>query len=241
MKKSIKKITAAISAAVMCALPMAGSLTANAATKTRTFRTYIKINAGNKNLYEFEYDRVFKDAYKNNITFKGYKAIVPDSDFDHTVPQTGRSCLFIDSEHLNQFNGLAAIETYDTTNTSVTAANFKNTFTKTIWAFSDYRNGGGFQYWEDFYNNVSEDIVLVGDANNTGAIDVSDAVLVAQYACGNLSGIAGGFTGLERFLKAADVDGNGYVNGYDRDLILKYNVGNINSFSQKQVGFTMGR
>lgn len=52
MKNTIKKITAAISAAVMCALPMAESLTANAAQQYTTYRNTYFIKYENANIKE---------------------------------------------------------------------------------------------------------------------------------------------------------------------------------------------
>ena len=52
MKNTIKKITAAISAAVMCALPMAESLTANAAQQYTTYRNTYFIKYENAKIKE---------------------------------------------------------------------------------------------------------------------------------------------------------------------------------------------
>lgn len=237
MKKSIKKITAALSAAVMCALPMANALSANAASNVhkKTFRTYITIKAGNKDLYEFEYDRRFNGSYKNSITFQGYKNFVGSpSEFGHTVPQTGRSCLFIDSESLSHFNGVAAIEVYDCSDLSVSAADFKpgSMYSKIIWAFSNYHKGH-WEYWDDFENNVTEEVVLVGDANNDGKVALTDAVTISMWVRGNKSIKVGNEIGNIN-LKAADVDGNGVVNDADANLIQEYDVDLIESFANSQ-------
>ena len=52
MKNTIKRITAAVSAAVMCALPMAGNLSANAAQQYTTFRNTYFIKYENANIKE---------------------------------------------------------------------------------------------------------------------------------------------------------------------------------------------
>lgn len=239
MKKSIKKIAAALSAAVMCALPMANALSANAAGagQKKTFRTYITIKAGNKDLYEFEYDRRFNGSYKNSMTFEGYKNFVGSaSEFDHTEPQTGRSCLFIDSEALSHFNGVAAMEVYDCSDLSVNASDFKpgSMYTKIIWAFSNYHKGH-WEYWDDFENNVTEEVVLVGDANNDGKIALTDAITIAMWVRGNKDIKEGNAVGNIN-LKAADVDGNGVVNDADATLIQQYDVQLFDSFAKKQVG-----
>ena len=239
MKKSIKKITAAISAAVMCALPMANALSANAAGsgQKKTFKTYITIKAGNKGLYEFEYDRRFNGTYKYSMTFQGYKNYVGTrSEFGHTVPQTGRSCLFINSEALSHFNGVAAVEVYDCSDLSVSAANFedKTMFNKIIWACSNYLKGH-WDYWTDFEDRVEDEVVLVGDANNDGIINMPDATTIAMWARGNQSIQVGKEIG-QINLRAADVDGNGEVNEADAGLIQQYKLGLIDSFANSQKG-----
>ena len=238
MKKSIKKIAAALSAAVMCALPMANALSANAAGsgQKKTFKTYITIKAGNKGLYEFEYDRRFNDTYKYSMTFQGYKNYVGTrSEFGHTVPQTGRSCLFIDSVSLDHFNGVAATELYDCSDLSVKASDFKpgSMYNKIIWACSNYHKGH-WEYWDDFENNVTEEVVLLGDANNDGIINMPDATTVAMWVRGNKSIKVGNEKG-DINLKAADVDGNGVVNDADAVLIQQYDLSLFDSFSEKQV------
>lgn len=52
MKNTMKKIAASLSAAVLCAIPMAGSLTANAAEQYTTYRTSYFIKHENANIEE---------------------------------------------------------------------------------------------------------------------------------------------------------------------------------------------
>ena len=227
MKKTIAKITAALSAAVMCALPMANALTSSAATTpVKTFRTYIDIDATDYDLHEFEYDRRFGGSYKNTTTFRGYKVFLA-GDIDHTTPQTGRSCLFIESDGLRRFQGTVATETYDCTYADANVNGFKNSITKVIWAFNDWKNAGHTDYYDDFEDKVTEEIVLVGDTNRNGTIELSDAVYILQYVANPIK-----YSGIDK--KAADVDGNGYVNSYDALLIQRYQSGLINSFGDVQ-------
>ena len=227
MKKTIAKITAALSAAVMCALPMANAITSSAATTpVKTFRTYISIDASDYDLHEFEYDRRFGGSYKNTTTFRGYKVFLA-GDIDHTTPQTGRSCLFIESDGLLRFEGIAATETYDCTYANANVNGFKNSITKVIWAFNDWRNEGYTDYYDDFEDQVSEEIVLVGDTNRNGTIKLSDAVYIKQFVANPVK-----YSGIDQ--KAADVDGNGFINTYDALLIQRYIAKLVNSFGDVQ-------
>ena len=70
---------------------------------------------------------------------------------------------------------------------------------------------------------VVESTGLLGDANNSGAVDSTDARLVLQYAVKKIDA-----TKLD--LSAADVNGSGAVDSTDARLILQYAVKKISKF-----------
>ncbi len=71
--------------------------------------------------------------------------------------------------------------------------------------------------------NVDPNNALLGDVNNDGRIDSTDARLVLQYAVGKIDYLSS--------LDAANVDGNGKIDSTDARLILQYAVGKITQFS----------
>lgn len=78
MKKSIKKITAALSAAVMCALPMANAFSANAAEDNRTFRVgyFVKDN------HSYIKTTSITRTTKKGLTFVARDRVSITGDFD---------------------------------------------------------------------------------------------------------------------------------------------------------------
>ncbi|MBN1696733.1 MAG: hypothetical protein JW881_04405 [Spirochaetales bacterium] len=78
-----------------------------------------------------------------------------------------------------------------------------------------------------------QDAGLLGDVNDSGSIDIVDALLVAQYYVGS------GFVEIDSGL--ADVDGNGTVNIVDALLIAQYYVGIISEFPARVQGYELVR
>lgn len=72
---------------------------------------------------------------------------------------------------------------------------------------------------------LSLETVLVGDANGDGDVDISDAVMVAQYVDTDMD--------VDINLRAADADGNGVVNHTDQVTIQEYLV-HLYNFSDIQ-------
>ena len=227
MKKTIKKITAALSAALMCALPMANAISADAAgARKNTFRNYIEINAGNKPLYYFYFDKSFDDSVKNSIELVNYDLKLSNASFSYRNPQTGRYCFTIESRELNGFRDDLLVENFECSDMSVNADEFYDSMDiYVVGAGNNYRG-----YYDENDLNVNEEAILVGDANGNGTVDLSDAILINMYKAGNTSQIKN----MKYFERAADVNNDGVVNTADSVLIQDFTLHNINSFGPYQ-------
>lgn len=227
MKKSLRKITAALSAALMCALPMANAVTANAAgVRKNTFRNYIEINAGNAPLYYFYFDKSFDDSVKNNIELVNYDLKLSNADFSYRNPQTGRYCFTIESRELNGFKGKVLVENFECSDMSIDASKLYDSIDiYVVGAGNKYRG-----YYDENDLNVEEQVILVGDANGDGVVNLPDAILINMYKAGNTSQIFD----MDYFEKAADVNNDGVVNTADSVLIQDFILHNINSFGPYQ-------
>ncbi len=227
MKKSIKKITVALSAALMCALPMANAISANAAgVRKNTFRNYLTIDAGNKPLFYFYYDKSFKDHVKNYVELVNYDLKLSNASFSYRNPQTGRYCFTIESRELNGFQGEVLVENFECSDMTLNAQGFKQLRdTYFVGAGNNYRG-----YYDENDLNVNEEVILVGDANGDGVVNLPDAILINMYKAGNTSQIFD----MDYFKKAADVNNDGVVNTADSVLIQSFTLHNINSFGPYQ-------
>ncbi len=70
--------------------------------------------------------------------------------------------------------------------------------------------------------NIDPNSVMIGDVDNNGKVDSTDARLVLQYAVKKITSLAA--------LDAADVNSDGKVDSTDARLILQYSVKKITSF-----------
>ena len=228
MNKTIAKITATLSASLMCALPMVNAFTANAenpfqyygANQKHTYRAYVYVDADDP-VYEFDYDLYFTGACENKMTFKSGKVLLgADSTRVEGLTQN-RTIVRIDSEALNSFVGDAASLVYETSSWALTPADIANNTSRAVYAFNNYAQEHNIR---QYYPTVSESFYLVGDANGDGVIRMNDHVTILQYACRATQG----------YKPECDVDGNGVINSYDALLVSKFLVRSINSFADYQ-------
>ena len=230
MKNTIKKITATLSAALMCALPMANAFTANAAddpyqyygaNQKHTYRAYINVNTNNKPVYEFDYDLYFTGAFENKMSFYRGKCLLGADSVRIEGLTQSRTIVRIDSEALNSFSGAAASLIYETNAWALGKQNVVNNIDPETYAFNNYAVD---HYIRQYYPTVTETFYLVGDADGNGVIKMNDAVIIQQYADKIISG----------FKEECDVDGNGVINSYDATLVRQFLLKSINSFAGYQ-------
>lgn len=236
MKKSMKKITAVLSAAIMCALPMAGSFstTANATdfVKKKSYRTYVdftkKTNAQANfrvlDLEFFTYKPLEVDEIKRG-KIGGYFSQKNGSGSQYGVmhhrewkaggqPNNGTVLTVltdVDDDSVWEFNERTVIRAKAKTSGGAILSSIEVPVNSTT--------------MEHMSGCLSIETVLVGDANNDKVIDVRDAVLVARCASGDDTVVIN-----ER---AADVDGDGQVTDSDRVTLLEYIV-DLYNFSDIQ-------
>ncbi|MBQ6251822.1 dockerin type I repeat-containing protein [Ruminococcus sp.] len=227
MKKMIAKLTATLSAAVMCALPMANAVTSNAATNNRvmTFRVYTSVDASDIPLYEFNLDRYLTGNNTNTTVSRKCKALVSGS-FYHSTPQTGRSFLSIESEMLSYYKGPVSSETFDCTAVDAALENFIANQDIDLFGVNNWKKDRVTRTY-DMDCRVSEYYVLVGDANKDKKVDLSDGIYIRQHLANPDK-----YNKINK--KAADVDGDGRVTAYDATLISKFVNREINSLGDVQ-------
>lgn len=227
MKKTMKKIVAAASAAVMCALPMAGafSTTANAASveQKKTYRTYIDFSNKNNaqrsfrvlDLEFFAYNSIkMKSIKRGNIG--GYISASHGSGSQYGAlhhrewrtggqPNEGTVLTILSDQSMSSswsFDALTCIR-----------VKAKKTDGTVLASIDVDENSGSMEHSNKC---LHVETVLVGDANQDGEVDISDAVMVAQYVNSSKE--------VDIDLRAADADGDGYVTDTDRVTIQEYLV-----------------
>lgn len=227
MKKSMKKIAAVLSAAVMCALPMAGSFgtTATAASsRTKTYRTYIDFNKKNSaqanfrvlDLEFFTYNP-FKMQSITRGNVGGYISAVHGSGsqygaLHHREWKTGGQPS--NGTVLKALTDVSATSTYKFEDNTIFRVKAKKNDGTILSSLNVTENSHSLEH---ISGCLSIETVLVGDANGDGDVDISDAVMVAQYVDSNMKD-------LDINLRAADADGNGVVNHTDQVTIQEYLV-----------------
>ena len=227
MKKTIKKITAALSAALMCALPMANAFTANAENadyysgQKLTYRAYVNVNSYNKKVYELDYDLYFLNDIENDINFRKCKSMIYADSFFVSNPSQDRTSVSIGSAALNKFNGCAFTLTYDTDNWNIDVNDVMNNKKAYVYAFNNYAADGYIRAYEP---DVTETFVLVGDADGNGYIKMNDAVIISQH-----QGEA-----VTRETLACDIDGDGLITENDVKLVSEFRADIIDSFADYQ-------
>ena len=229
MKKAIKKITATLSAALMCVLPFANAFSANAAVynnQKQTFRVNLSVDSKDmNNMYELEYNLYFTGYMQNYLTFRKGRCFIGADRFRSVGLTQSRTCMTIESPVLGNLDNVrVASLTFDTDNQIIGPCSLSINHSSRVDAFNNY---GEEHYIEQFYPTVNESFVLVGDADNDGEIRMNDAAIIEALSRDIDPGV-------EYNIDAADVDGDGQVTYYDSILVRRYLLKSINSFGDYQ-------
>ena len=227
---NIKKTLSAISAAVMCAVPMINGVTANAAKLHTT--DYL---SGRK-----YYREIWFDSSTDGVSDGHWTELVGDVNGDWKINAADIACLqsYLKNKK-NSINRLSAdidgngyVEEYDVTLLQQYDAGLINHF-KGYQAYynrlSNYNKNGTYRVYS---NNGGNDFsaVLVGDINNDGKINICDSTLLSQ-CLKNGKGFNAYFsneTDRKRAQRASDINNDGHINQADVKLINAYDAGTVN-------------
>lgn len=208
MKKITRKIMAAMSAAVMCTVPMMNSASASAASaKKNTYKLYFDLpsNSGIRMAdFVIDYNNM---AFENPVI--GNLGGMIDIGYGTIPDNYDEFCVVYDPKTILTNPGtmftvkFIADDKFD----NCTVGIYTNAYDR---SFSIMKN-----------NPIDVDIVLMGDVNHDGIVNIQDTVLINRYDNGTLDSID---------FRAADVNEDGKVNSDDSQMILNYIVSKITNF-----------
>lgn len=226
MRNTLKKISAAFAAAVLCAVPMASAMSANALANNNaryTFRQtyYVDGSAGvTKIVHSFAVKKTNTDIptaekisrYTNYTPYgsAGDEYYLCGGTLTNSVPMSG--VVLSASTYCNSPSDFHA-----------STSNFAR----------GYKANG-----QESYNSVrSFNTFLVGDLNGDNKItNEGDAKLINKAL--NKGAVGMDFKsyvyvdGISIPAYKLDIDGNGYINWNDHDMIYKYTSGQITRFAK---------
>lgn len=205
--KKLKKILSAITAAVLCAAPMANGAVVNAAEEQNTYRVYVDVkeNSGVRkctvaSLYVAENMR-FKEVQIGDLG---------GEVSSETAANQYVECYYTASGSLARSGTLFTMKYIS-----------KNTYEENERNFDiSLRDSNGLKLSSDL---VSHTAVLVGDANGDGVVMLNDAVFIKQFI-GNPTNYP-----LPN-IRAADVNGDGVITDEDATMIQQYCIHLIKHF-----------
>lgn len=211
--KTIKKILSVISAAAVCTVPILSSSVVNAAYSVQydTYAVYCDVPANSGVMWanlELECEGVKE--------FESHVGIFGGQVSDSSIERTDGKQLFAACFRAN--GALSAPGNLFTTKLLTDHGNDINEVITKKWttSFDAQRH-----LIEE--NQVTYDIVLVGDANGDNVVTVADAAAILQY-------VDNPSTYVIKNLRAADVNFDGIVDSKDANLIQKYIAGIIECF-----------
>jgi|GEM_PF-3278854 len=232
MKKIMKKVTATISAAIMCAVPMINGVTANAAKPHST--DYLD----GRNYYrEVWVERTYRSNFHSTY-------LVGDANLDNKITLADALCI---SQHIQNKNkpicyyaadvdGNGSIDSYDVYLVQAWDAGQIGNFADLqdyYKKLKNYNPSGTYRvYSNDGYNTFSA--VLIGDINNDGKVKLNDALMLSQ-CLNNNKGYRLFYNdeeNLTRVRRAGDINNDGRVNTQDVDLICSIDAGVRQNFDE---------
>lgn len=211
--KTIRKILSVISAAAVCTVPILSSSVVNAASSVQydTYAIYCDVPANSGVMWanlELECNGV-KEIESHVGNFGGQVS-------DSSIERIDGKQLFAACFRAN--GALSAPGNLFTTKLITEHGNDIDKVITRIWTTS-------FDAQRKLIKNnqVTYDIVLVGDANENGVVTAADAAAILQY-------VDNPSTNEISNLRAADVNFDGIVDSKDAELIQKYTAGLIKCF-----------
>ncbi len=214
MKKITRKIMAAVSAAVMCAVPMASSFSANAAvTQSKTYLVVSVAQTPNIAFFDFAIN------YNANITANpGVATNLCKNGYFSSSNKTSQRKV------LHTYNGNAVGATGDLCTTKFIAPmNSDSIFDYVYPSDIKIRNASGTTMSP---SSIRFDEILLGDVDMNGVVNDDDATAIIRYI-----GNADRYPLTDRQILAGDVyeSGSG-LTGMDALTIQKYVNGQIEHF-----------
>lgn len=209
--KKFKKILSAVSAAVLCALPMINCAAVNAASESGRINTYkvycdISKNSGIKRatlVIDYNDMDIAQSKIKGNLggTLSDGYANTPDYEefgilFESSTVLMDPGTLFA-SKFTTNYN-------FDSCIVEMEA----NGFDKSLHLIKP--------------SPITVDVVLMGDVNNDGVVNIMDVININRYLMD--------VENVSINLRAADVNDDGIVTKEDSDMVLSYTVQNIEHF-----------
>ncbi len=194
MKTRFKRLIAAVSSAVLCAVPMMNSLPASAAGITNTYRIYFDVPA-NSNVYRVSFNIDFNDMTVLSRSIGNLGGVIHTGQVETPeciqyggFYQTNGGALvsggtLFTVKLLGESNGISTIST---TATDVSL----NNMTK---------------------NPVTNQVVLVGDANNDGVVNMADSIAIRSYLINTQNELSNP--------RGADANGDGLITEDDATMI----------------------
>lgn len=214
MKKITRKIMAAVSAAVMCAVPMASSFSANAAVNQS--KTYLVIGIGqNPNIAFFDFTLNYDSSVNANPGTATY--LCKNGYFSSSNNTSQRKVL-------HTYNGAAIGAKGDLFTTKFVAPmNSDSIFDYVSQSDVKIRNASGTTLSP---SSITLDSILLGDVDMNGVVNDDDATLIMQ-SIGNPDR----YPLTYRQVLAGDVyeSGSG-LTGQDALTIQRYVLGQIEHF-----------
>jgi len=209
--KKIKKILSAVSAAILYSVLMANTAAVNAAESEiiNTYRVYFDVNA-NSGVASAYYGMTFSKKMSAASFEVGTLGGRVGSGGNGQGTNQTCGCFYTASETVIDPGTLFTMKFYGSLSFEEAVSEYELT--------AKYKDGV-----EMLPNPISMDVVLVGDANDDGFIDISDAVSIECYIA-NPSGYP------INNLRAADVNGDGVITADDSKMIQEYRIKLIEHF-----------
>lgn len=215
--KKIKKILSAVSASVLCALPMINGMAANA-VKPGQYDTYmvfcdVEANSGVKfcNMIVYHIGEDYAQAMHGNLG-NGDMQTYKTNRVDGTV------------SYATMYNAKGALAASGTIFKVKVVTEPKNPEEEIPFKTDE---PSAFDVNYTFLGNgvVKKEIVMIGDVNGDECVNISDAVLIKQHLKN-----PNDYPLKETQFRSADVNYDGIVNDEDALLIQKYELGSISNF-----------
>ena len=214
--KKFKKILSAVSAGVLCALPMINGVAVNAADSSK-MKTYVIYNVATRP--DIAYFDFTLDYDSDVIAEKSVATDLCNWNFFYSIDRTA----FDQVRTMFDGNGYSIGDVGILTSTKfIVPMDTKSIYDKVTYSNAVVRNANGVTLAP---TSIIMNEILLGDVNQDGRVEIADSTLILQHITN-----PNGYQLTDKGMLAADVNRDGVVDKADALLIQQYDAGVIKNF-----------